>query len=357
MYICPVKINAQALDVGPKSILWYKMKKTFSLLAVLLLFLPLRSQGAEGDVVDLTIIPQVEGYGVFSKGEKPEFGFANTNLYTNFVLTPSEHFSFTLVNHWLTAPTIGEKFWKEQNEMLYRTLGYSWATNCIDFCHADFTFGNWSFGIGKDVIHMGGIEFDPFDYDQAINLVSDAWLLTNVYQWGGRVTFTSSSECTALTVAMRTSPAGEHPFSSGLKTFSGEWRGNYGPFSNIWQVAAIQVESTTSKHKYIPVVTLGQQLELGALTLGFQWMNRVGGEDEVLSKGHTFLGQIILAPGDKFSLEARCIRQTAVSQKWLAGLIADFYPTEDIRIRVSGAYDTLFKTTTATLGVTFNIHI
>ena len=325
------------------------MKRTFLLLAALLLFTPLRSQEADGEFGSREIIPRLDAGPSFSEGET-SLGWYNSNLYTKLELAPSEHISFTLVNHWLTAPY--GNFWESQAD-LYKGLGCTQSPNWVDFAHVDFTFGGWSFGLGKDCISIGSTEFDPWDWEQYYPLTTEIWNNFCSYQWGASVGYTTPSERTSVVVSARTSPYGERPFSSGLYAFSAGIDGSYGPVWLLWQAALIEKE----KGVFEPVFSLGQSVELGQFELGFSWVSRVGDEEELLAKGSTFRGCVDFRPSDKWAFNATAIRETGPVDGWKAGLTAAWSPLENLKIHAAGVYNTAFGEASIILGCIYNLHI
>ena len=156
------------------------MKKILLSSAALLLCFLAHSQGAKstGSSAELTVIPMLElAAGSGASDNSSGFSLGNSSLYTSFEGSLSEHFSWFVVNHWLSGADFEDPWWP------YNSLGYSSTTNWLDFCRADISAGNWVFSLGKDMISTGGMEFDDWDWDIRYGLSSPLWNELPSYQW------------------------------------------------------------------------------------------------------------------------------------------------------------------------------
>ena len=313
----------------------------------------------------VSIIPRLEvnpwlGNG---NGNKSGSSFGNSSLYTLFEGSLSEHFSWTIANHWLRA---------EESYLLYKNIGRSDDVNFLDYFKLDFTFNNWTISVGKDMILTGGFEFDNWDWDIHTAFASELWNSLPSYQWGGSVGYTNNSENTTLTLQMTTSPFGEKPLKSKLFSYSGQWRGEYGAFSNIWSVTAMEYTSG----KYDWVVSLGQRVSIGDFYVGLDWTNKLAYYDSEVgfAKGHNFLGTIgYNAPSEKFDVslmgglmnprrcytEDECGDECACTENyWNGGAIFQYYPLNNrdmMRLHATANYNSLMERVYFSIGVTFNL--
>lgn len=337
------------------------MKKTlFSIAAVLLGFLA-HSQEADslGRFAEVTVISRLDANPAYNSADS-EFGFnlGNTSIYTLFEGSLSEHFSWTVANHWFHAESDGDYFWP------YRSLGYSDSTNWLDYFKFDIGLGNWDITLGKDMIATGGFEYEDWDWDIYPVFSSPTANSLSCYQWGGTISYTTSSGMSNFSAQMTTSPFGEHPFSSGLWAYSAKWRGEYGAFSNIWSASALE----TSRGSYMYILWLGQQLSLDDWTAVLDLSNAYGGESDFDAsgfKGGTAAVTVKYAPTDRFNASLRGSYilsgdKDIVPDRWIAGGIAEFFPlkdSDDLRLHAFLAYDSLLSEMTFSIGARFNLHI
>ena len=310
----------------------------------MLLCLLAHSQEAEstGSGAELTIIPNLELVPSYSTPDKAfGFGLGNSSIYTLFEGSASEHFSWTVANHWLSLSDTDDLGW------LYRGTGYSDTTNWLDYFKADLTFGNWTFTLGKDMILTGGFEFDEWDWDLPANLTTPLWNYLPTYQWGASVAYTLPSECSTFLAQISTSPAGLHPFSSGLKQFSAMWKSEFGWLSTIWSASALEVE----KGAYNWLFVLGQRGTFGDWSVTLDYTNMAASEDF----NHTVHATVANSPSDKLDWAAKFIW---CPTGWIAGAHMDWFPlkeSRDLRLRAALSYDKFLEGLALNIGVCYNL--
>lgn len=334
------------------------MKKLFlSISATLLCLLALSQEDNLGNYAELTFTPRLDLNPTYSD-QKLGFNHGNTSIYTLFEGSASEHFSWTLANHWFS--TGGDYAWP------YKNLGHSDATNWLDFCKADLTFGNWCFTLGKDVISCGGMEFEDWDWDINTNFASPLWNNLASYQWGAKVAFTNNSENTTLSLQMVTSPYGARPFASGLFAYSAQWRGEYGWFSNIWSISALE----KSRGTFDPLICLGQMVTFGDFSFVLDYSNCPGyyedaqGDDFNLTSGHNVMVSANYAFSDKLytSLKASYAYSSLLDINSMTniGAMLDYYPLNDsdaLRVTATAGYCPLCQEAFLSIGARYNFTI
>lgn len=272
----------------------------------------------------------------------PDWGFGNSSFYTLLEGSFSEHVSYTLCNHWLA----------EDPAWLYEGTLHSDTTNWLDYCCLDFNFGGFGFTLGKDALMTGGWEFDPWDYDVFTPLTTTLWNDLAVYQWGAAVHYTTPSERTSLQFQFKTSPFGERPFASGLFAYSLGWTGSYGPVETRWSAVA----AGTGRKEYTWILSAGQRFNI-LDNLSFT-------ADYNYFLGHIVSGSLQYRPWHAFEATLRGgWERTELledeTQRWFAGANFCCYPLKDsdnLRLHLTGAYDSLIGGFTANIGITFNFN-
>ena len=342
------------------------MKKYLLSIAALLLGLLAHSQEADdlGKYAEVSIIPSLDLNSSWSS-EGFEFGLGNSSLYTHFEGSASEHFSWTLINHWFS----GNDFLGADPDpfSLFKGLGWSNTTNFIDMLYFDLTFGSWTFTLGKQCITTGGHEYDDYDWDVHTQLSSPLWDGLACYQWGGKVAWTTPSEMTTFSLQMTTSPFGERPFSSGLWTWSAQWSGEYGWYSPLWSVSAFSRYNdgvASASHQYSWLVSLGNQFLLGNWTITVDWTNIAGFNEmsDGFQPGHLFHGSVAWAPSERWecSLRGNLVLDAAMGNGWNAGAILHFFPLRDsqaLRLHLLASYDPSFSQFMIAAGIRYNLNI
>ena len=342
------------------------MKKYLLSIAALLLCSIAHSQEADdlGNYAEVSIIPRLDVNPLF--GAEPEFTLGNSSLYTLFEGSASEHFSWTVVTHWVSWSAPAD--FGEETGALYKGLGYSDTNNLFDFLKADLSFGNWTFSIGKDCITTGGHEYDDWDWEVHPQMASPLWNDLACYQWGGKVAWTTPSEMTTLSLQMTTSPFGERPFSSGLYTYSAQWSGEYDWYSPLWSVSAFGREApeySSAPRDYDFLISLGNQFLFGDWTLSLDWTNTSGLNEDFdgFLGGNMFHGCLDFAPSERwdFSLRGNYVLtegKSLVPNWWNAGAVAHFYPlrdSQDLRLHAFVNYDSLVGNFGICAGILYNL--
>ena len=345
------------------------MKKYLLSIAALLLGLLAHSQEADdlGNYAEVSVISRLDLNPTWYRNPaETGFDLGNSSLYTQFEGRASEHFSWTVVNHWFSFTDWPAGDFEAFE--LFKTLGYSDSNNFIDIMKADLSFGNWTFSLGKDCITTGGHEYDDDDYDVHTPLASPLWNDLACYQWGGKVAWTTPSEMSTFSLQMTTSPFGERPFASGLYTYSFAFGGDYGWYSPLWSVSALARESSefsSAPRDYDFLVTLGNQFFFSDFTFTLDWSNTSGIAPDYgsLLKGNMFHGRLDYTPSERwnFSLRGNYIltpKESLFENWWNLGAIAEFFPLRDsdaLRLHAFVEYDNLLDAFCLNVGARYRL--
>ena len=316
------------------------MKRFLSLLAVCAICCtPVFAQEADPENN-----PQVS---VIARFDYPVYPY----LYTLIEGDLGEYFSYSFSNHWISDSTLD----------LYKNTWRAESPNWCDWAYLSLNLGNWSFTAGKDVIALGSFEIDAYDWDSYWELNSSFWNNAQVYQWGGKVTYTLPSESTAFTLQVTSSPFNYKPFDSGLLSYAAMWSGDYGAYRSLWSVNHIQYGR--EKGESICMFASGNQLDAGDwLTLGADYI--LGFEEGVSS--HTFAFSADFFISDHFELLAKGGYEVSGMQvfdmpyeRYYAGGALQYYPladSQDLRIHALACYDSL-EGPVFSGGITYNFNL
>lgn len=344
---------------------------------ILLPCIPLRSQEAEEQdgSIALTIVPRLDLDATFT-GEGTGFGLGASSLYSLLEGDITDWLSFSVCNHWLSSSPADLYRIEGEGANFFRS---DW-TNWVDWAYLTFNLGNISISAGKDVITTGAFEFDENDWDLHPALMSGLWNNLACYQWGGKVTWTNDSENTGVSLQYMASPYGERPFADGPilgSTLSLEWRGEYGPYRNIWSLTALGAMAAGVEGGTPPlplVACLGNRLDLGDFTLGFDWYSKSGSANSIFNEGSTFLASVEYAPSDKWNFLVKGGREMADwsetamlpeggmeysfkrGENWFGGASVHWFPVENLRLHAAAGYSSFLKSTTATIGLLYYLN-
>ncbi|MBQ9185358.1 MAG: hypothetical protein IJ151_05760 [Bacteroidales bacterium] len=342
------------------------MKKILVVCAALLTLPCLLVHAQEADDTEngivLNVIPRLEynNYISTAKGGENDSNFGNSALYTLFEGNITDNLSFSLCNHWLSR----------EPKYLYKNTLHSDDVNWMDWGYLTYTIGNWEISAGKQVVTLGGFEFDDNDYDVHAELNSNLWNILPVYEWGGKVSY-NATENNTFSLQMTTSPYGHRPIKSGLYNYSGEWRSTFGNVESILSFTMLQTMKLGDGNKFFDcfnkVVTLGLQADVEPVVLRLDMFNKVGLDDDLLMvKGLTVLPSVLWPVNEKVELLCKAgfehmnteidgIKQNSVN----VGAALHWTPLKDkaLRFHLTAAYNSGLEVVPISAGVLYNFSI
>lgn len=345
------------------------MKKIWVVLAAAFLTLPclpLAAQEADDTEsgVTFSLIPRLDLSPQFFNDGSGEFTLGNSSLYTLFEGSITDHISFSVMNHWASLYAT-DPFGGETKDLYNKTLWRSDTNNWLDWAYVCFGLGEspWAVTLGKDVLQVGGLEYEAYDFEVHPWMATTLWNVLPAYQWGGRVGFTFQDEQN-LSLQVAASPFGDRPFNSGLYTFSLQWSGSAGPFE--WKHSAALFQTGIDGEKTHPMFNAALKWDTGAdLYVTLDLANRVGDELFLLSKGFMAHPSVTWAPVGGWDFTGSLVfeannRFDDAVYTYIPGLSANWYPLEDntdFRVHASAAYNTRWETATLCLGVLYNFNL
>jgi len=227
--------------------------------------------------------------------------------------------------------------------------------------------------LGKDMILTGGFEFDDWDWDVHPEFATSLWNGLPVYQWGGKVTYTTPNEGHEFALQATTSPYAERPFTNNLFTTSARYC-KYGEVYDIIASASILAYEPEGRAEgniwYYPVFYFGQRFHLGDWTLSLDVSNNyeVNAESLKVREGLGLNAAVTWAPSDKLELGWRGLHARTFKMipfdltRWNTGLICHYYPLKDsdaLRLHAYVNYDNNFgdQNLTFSVGIRYNFLI
>jgi|GEM_PF-780303 len=279
------------------------MKRMLLTLAVLLLSSPIllaQEDGYEPGARTGLVVSRIDR-NAYRDWESKKSGFdeGDTALYSVFEGDITPELFFCVSNVWLTDEPID----------LYKDTGRPNSFNWLNMAYLRYDFpSNIYVQAGKGLLFAGSMENDEYDYDlncercSAIgDLCSSIWYNFPIYQWGVNVGWYTPDERTIISAQVATSPYGKKFFYKGMYSFGLEWRGEYGPIQNMWQISLV----ATERGKYTPLVSLGQSYSPSDnMKITLDVFNRVC--DEYLHKGISAHGLVSWYPiPEKLEIEGK----------------------------------------------------
>ncbi len=216
--------------------------------------------------------------------------------------------------------------------------------DATDWLYLTYTKNRWNISGGKQVIGIGGFEYDlaPIDVYYFSGFCSNI----SSYAFGASVGFALSSK------DMFTVQVCESPFrkpENDIYAYNLMWAGHHGCWQTLYSVNMVE----TQPGHFINYIALGNRFTFGNVTLTLDLMNRT-------SKGHCFLardfsvmGEIDWMPSKKVNIFGKCTydvnKSTTLSDACVPpgteithfGAGVEFFPlagSSDLRLHLAGDY-------------------
>lgn len=268
------------------------MKKLVVFAGLILLCTLAQAQGGSdsGTSAGITIVPRVDFNPVFYGGTEKEVTLGNSSLYSLFEGNITDNLSFSVCNHWLSS----------EPKSLYQNTWHSDDVSWCDWANLTYSFGNFYVTAGKDMVSMGGFEFDQYDFDVHPDLCSSLWNNFSCYQWGGKFGFMNEDETQGISLQLTSSPYSVRPFGDGLMTYSLQYSGSYGPLSLLYSTNLVG-----NGDGYDWLVTLGHAIEAGDFTFVLDASNKVSDEYAILRNGVSAYATAVYNPSDNWEFLLR----------------------------------------------------
>ncbi len=209
---------------------------------------------------------------------------------------------------------------------------------------------NWAFSAGKQVVAIGGYEYDRAPID--IFFGSEYWNNIPCYQLGVNAMYTLNDGADQLLAQVCQSPFNVYTTEEGNKisrdmySLSLMWYGSHDWFNTIYSVNMIEY----LPGEFINYITLGNKFNVGDFSLELDLMNRAVRNQTFLFKDFSVMGDLSYAPSDKFSLFVKATYDVNNSDKagdycvlpgtevTRVGAGIEYYPLADKSVRLHAAF-------------------
>ncbi len=314
-----------------------KMRRlVFIALAAALGAVPAGAQ--EWIAVDFAATARTEG--MYQSGGGPQkLTMGQSSLYTLADVSLGSGWSLSVCNHWL----------RETPDALYRNSKYAWEDDWLDWANVSFETGDLKFTLGKDVLSLGGMETDEYDFDCYSQLMSRTWNSLAFYQWGGKVAWTFAPG-NSVEFQLASSPTQELYFDS--MAYSLCWRGE--PYDNLSLIWSANVFGNKGTDDYDWMFALGNRYDLDDLSFIYD----VYVSKEAQSDKHSpSLEQALSAVYSGIDgLDVTAKAGLYSGGRFFGGVALEYKPefvTSDCRLHLVAGAHPLFGGFTVTSGLTF----
>lgn len=185
--------------------------------------------------------------------------------------------------------------WRQR---LNSSLASSEFFDATDWIYLNYAVKGWSFAAGKEVVAIGGFEYDRHPAD--LYACSEYWNNVACYQLGASVGY-QVAEDDKLTLQAVQSPYRKLCHNNNTYGYSLMWNGHHGCFDAIWTVNAMEYE----KGRYINYISLGNKLTFGDFAAEIDFMNRYTSGQTFLFKDCTVIGDLSYRFAKRWKVHAK----------------------------------------------------
>ncbi len=188
-------------------------------------------------------------------------------------------------------------------------LSYSWRQrlnkehsdrsffDATDWVYLNYDYNSWSFAGGKQIVAIGGWEYDRPPID--LYTCSVFWNNIPCYQIGGSVAYHVTGNDKVLAQLC------ESPFftrdNRDMYAYNLLWQGNHGWFQSIYSTNMIEYRPG----HYINYIALGNKFNVGKASLELDFMNRASSHQTFLLKDCSIMGELSYKPTDRWKVHAK----------------------------------------------------
>ena len=242
--------------------------------------------------------------------------------------------------------SLGEGFTYSYRQRLNKAHSDQSYFDATDWITLTYTTGNWSISGGKQVVAIGGYEYDLAPID--VYFASEYWNNIHCYQLGASLTWKNKKGSDSFTAQVTQSPFRAN--ADDMYAYNLMWCGSHGWFSTLYSANLIEY----LPGKYISYIALGNKFNIGEVTVGIDLMNRASDGHTFIGKNITAIGEVSWMPTDKINIFAKatydvnntntasdiCVASGTEITRVGAGI--EFYPmpngSKDVRLHANSCY-------------------
>ena len=158
---------------------------------------------------------------------------------------------------------------------------------------------NWSISAGKQVLMIGGWEYDRAPMD--LYFCSEFWNNVNCYQLGASVAYTTNSGNDTILFQACQSPYDTTASSLDYYAFNLYWSGTHGCYTALYSLNFMQY----APGKYDKYVALGNQFKFGDATVQLDLMSRGPKVKDLLFDNFSIMGEVSYLVADRVNIFAK----------------------------------------------------
>jgi len=256
------------------------MKKLFCTLVIA--FLALGVKGQDNQFVNLQIETRIDYQREYLDGDAVKANSGFKGKYLNVILNGA------INDHWSYS-------YRQRLNKAHADQSFFDAT---DWIHLTYTLNeNWKFNAGKQVVGIGGYEYDRAPID--LYFCSEYWNNIPCYQLGVSTTYTTNKGNDSFMFQFCESPFNFN--NEDLYAYNLMWYGSHGWYNSIWSVNAQEF----APGKFIYYIALGNEFRFGNAKLQLDFMNRATDSHAFFLKDCSVMGELSYLINNKVNVFGR----------------------------------------------------
>ena len=211
--------------------------------------------------------------------------------------------------------------------------------DATDWLTLTYKYKNWSVSAGKQVVAIGGYEYDRAPID--LYFCSEYWNNIACYQMGVSGTYTTSAGNDQILLQVCESPFRRNAINVNndeMFAYNLMWYGSHGFFSTMYSVNFMEY----LPGKYINYIALGNRFSFGNFALELDFMNRAVSGSQFFVNDYSVMGELSWRPVDRLNVFLRATydcNKTVTGDLCVvpgtsllrAGAGVEFYPIKNYR--------------------------
>ena len=219
--------------------------------------------------------------------------------------------------------------------------------DATDWLHLSYTYKSWSVSAGKQIVAIGGYEYDRAPID--IYFGSVYWNNISCYQFGASLSYTTKEGNDKFLFQFSESPFRRNVANVANKemyAYNLMWYGSHNWFNSIYSLNMIEYLPGS----FISYITLGNKFNFGKFSFEFDAMSRATDRHVFFGKNLSLIGELSWRPKECVNIFAKatydvnksgdnsdyCVADGTELTRVGAGI--EYFPIKAIRLHAQGYY-------------------